>query len=157
MLLDQLQTDVNASLKKGDAVRVDTLRFLIAAIRNYVIAKYGNTWETSTTDGDVLEVIKKQVKTHKESVLAFEQAGRTELAQKEKAELEILQAFLPKELSDEELKAMLNDVVQSAIQRDPSLRSGQGFGLLMKSAMAKVGGQADGGRVSGILKQMLQK
>lgn len=149
MLLDQLQTDVNVSLKKGDMVRVGTLRFLIAAVRNQAIALYGSTWETSLKDTDVLDVIKKQVKTHKESVIAFEKAGRGELAQKEQQELDILQAFLPKELSDEELKTMLADVVTGI---DVS-----NFGLVMKSAMAKVGGQADGGRVSSVLKQMLQK
>jgi len=158
MLLDSLQQDVNTSLKKGDSVRVGTLRFLIAASRNDAISKYGNAWETSLKDDDIIDVIKKQVKTHKESVLAFEKAGRSELAQKEQQELDILQTFLPKELTDEELKVMLTEVVVSETQRDPSLRSGgQGFGLLMKSAMAKVGGQADGGRVANVLKQLLQK
>ena len=147
-MLDNLQTDMTSSMKKGDRVRVDTLRFLISAVRNYAIATYGNLWETSLKDADVLEVIKKQVKSHKESVSAFDSAGRTELARKEQTELDILTAFLPKGLSDEELKAMLADVVASA---DPS-----NFGLLMKSAMAKVGGQADGGKVSGMLKQLLQ-
>jgi uncharacterized protein YqeY len=148
MLLDQIQTDMTSSMKKGDRVRVDTLRFLISAVRNFAIATYNNSWETSLKDADVLDVIKKQVKTHKESVSAFTAAGRTELAQKEQTELDILSAFLPKEVTDEELKAMLTDVVASA---DPS-----NFGLLMKSAMAKVGGQADGGRVSAMLKQLLQ-
>jgi len=149
MLLDQLQTDMTRSMKQGDRFRVDTLRFLIAGARNQAIAKYGSAWETSVTDADVLDVIKKQVKTHKESVDAFEKAGRKELAEKEKKELDVLSVFLPKELSDEDLKAMLVDVVHSG--------DASNFGLLMKSAMAKVGGQADGGRVSGILKQLLQE
>ncbi|HCM82667.1 MAG: hypothetical protein UV63_C0029G0010 [Microgenomates group bacterium GW2011_GWC1_43_11] len=147
MLLDQLQTDVHTSLKKGDRFRVDTLRFLISAVRNQGIAKYGNAWETSLTDADILDVIKKQVKTHKESVLAFDRANRPELADKEKKELDILSAFLPTELSDEDLKKMLTEVITTG---DVS-----NFGLLMKSAMAKVGRQADGGRVAGILKQMI--
>jgi len=147
MLIDQLQNDVNESLKQGNRLRVDTLRFLIAAVRNQAIALYGNTWETSLKDADVLDVIKKQVKTHKESVLAFENAGRKELAEKEKQELTILAQFLPKEISDEELKTLLADVVAGS---DPN-----NFGLLMKSAMAKVGGKADGGRVSSILKQLI--
>ena len=148
MLLDQLHVDMTMSMKKGDRVRVDTLRFLISAVRNYAIAAYGNLWETSLKDQDVLEVIKKQVKSHKESVLAFETAGRRELADKEKKELDILSAFLPKELSDDDLKKMLAEVVSTG--------DASNFGQLMKSAMAKVGGQADGGRVSGVLKQLLR-
>jgi len=148
MLLNDLQTDMTSSMKKGDKIRVDTLRFLISAVRNYAIATYANLWETSLKEQDIVEVIKKQVKMHKESILAFEAAGRTELAQKEQKELDILAAFLPKDLSDDDLKSMLVDVVSTG---DTS-----NFGLLMKSAMLKVGGLADGGRVSGILKQLIQ-
>jgi hypothetical protein len=149
MSLDQLQSDVNMSLKKGDSVRVGTLRFLISAVRNYAIATYGNAWETSLKEEDILDVIKKQVKTHKESVAAFTKAGRSDLSVKEQQELDVLQAFLPSELSDSDLKIMLSDVVSGG---DVS-----NFGLLMKSAMAKVQGKADGGRVSAILKQLLQE
>jgi len=144
-------------MKTGDKVRVDTIRFLVSAVRNQAIAKYGNAWETSIVDADVSDVIKKQVKSHKESVLSFETAGRAELAEKEKKELDILSAFLPKEISDEDLKAMLTDVVAASDPSNPSAGSGQAFGLLMKSAMAKVGGQADGARVSAMLKQLLSK
>jgi len=148
MLLHQLQTDMTQSLKKGDHLRVETLRFLISGVRNAAIAKYGNAWETSLRDEDVLDVIKKQVKSHRESIEAFGKAGRTELADKEKKELEILSSFLPKEITDEELKTILSDVAASGESN---------FGLLMKEAMAKVGGKADGGRVAGVLKQLLKK
>jgi len=146
MLLDDVKQDMTASLKRGDKVRLETLRFLLAAIRNVAIAKYGASGEASITDADVLDVIKKQVKTHKESIEAFTNAGRTELAQKEKDELTILSAFLPNDLSDEALRELLKDVAQSGEQN---------FGLLMKTAMAKVGGLADGGRVSKMLRELM--
>jgi len=149
MTLADIQKDMTVSMKKGDRFRVDTLRFLISAVRNQAIALYGNAWETSLTEKDIMDVIKKQVKTHKESVIAFETAGRTELADKEKKETEILSAFLPKEISDDDLKNMLADVVATGDTGN--------FGLLMKSAMEEVRGQADGGRVSAMLKQLLQK
>lgn len=148
MLLRNLQEDLNASLKAGDSVRVGALRFLISAIHNSAIAKYGAAWETSLTDSDIVDVVKKQVKTHKESITAFECAGRAELAAKEKEELAVLEEFAPKEISDEELKTMVASVVASGEQN---------FGLLMKSAMAAVAGKADGGRVSATLKSMLQQ
>ena len=148
MLLDQIKADIQSSLKKGDHIRVETMRFLVAGIRNFAIAKYGNIGEAGVTDADVLDIIKKQVKTHKESVEVFEKAGRVELATKEKQELEILSSFLPKELSDEALKTLLTDVAGGDTSN---------FGLLMKAAMGKVQGQADGARVSAILKQLLQE
>jgi uncharacterized protein len=148
MTLGDLQQDLNTSLKAGKAVRVATLRLLVSAIRNAAIGKYGAAWETSVTDADVLDVVKKQIKTHKESVGAFENAGRTELAQKEKDELNVLEEFAPKELSDDELKAILMPVVQSGEAN---------FGLVMKAAMAAIAGRADGGRVSSMVKQLMKK
>jgi len=143
------------SLKKGDHLRVETLRFLISGVRNAAIAKYENLWESSLTDADVIDVIKKQVKSHRESVEAFGKAGRTELADKEKKELDILSVFLPKGLTDEKLKALLDGVVAEGDTSNlPAGR--QDFGLLMKAAMGKVKGQADGFRVSAMLKQLLQ-
>jgi uncharacterized protein YqeY len=148
MLLDTVKTDMLSSLKKGDKRRVETLRFLISAVRNAAISKYGAAGETAVTDEDVLDTVKKQVKQHKESVEAFAAAGRTELAAKEREELEILSAFLPRELSDEELKALVAPIAGSGEQN---------FGLLMRSAMAAVAGRADGGRVSAMLKTLMQK
>lgn len=148
MLLDDIKKDIGESLKKGDHIRVETLRFLLSGIRNTAITLYGNKGEEAMTDENVLDVIKKQVKTHKESVLAFQQAGRQDLVDKESQELAILSAFLPKEISDEELKALL----MPALSGDTS-----NFGLVMKQAMGYVAGKADGRRVSDLLKQLLQE
>ena len=147
MNLNDLQIDLNASLKAGKTVRVGTIRFLVSAIRNAAIAKYGNAWETSITHADVTEVVKKQIKTHKESIEAFEKANRTELVQKEKGELEVLEEFAPQEFSDEDLKNIVAPIVGSGEKN---------FGLLMKSAMTAVAGRADGGRIAGLLKQILE-
>lgn len=148
MIMTSLQQDLNASLKAGKSDRVETLRFLIAAVKNDSIAKYGNKAETSLTDEDIASVIKKQVKTHRESVEAFEKAGRTDLAAREKAQLTILLEYSPEEVSDEELKKLLAPVATSGEAN---------FGLLMKKAMEKVAGKADGGRVARLLKEILQK
>jgi uncharacterized protein len=146
MLLTDLNDQLKTSLKAGDKVRVETIRFLISGIRYAVIDKYGNEWEAKVNDQDVLDVIKKQVKTHKESVEAFTKANRPELVDKEQKELDILQAYLPKEISDDELKVILAPVAATGEKN---------FGKLMGMAMAAVAGKADGGRVSGILKSLL--
>lgn len=147
MLLSSLQSDVVTSLKRGDTLRVSALRFLLAAIRNSAIAKYGAAGESSLTEEDIFGVIKKQVKSHRESIEAYQKAGRRELQQKEEAELAILSAFLPKQLSDEQVGQLLEPIIASGEKN---------FGLLMGGAMKAVKGQADGTRVSGILKKMLQ-
>jgi len=136
-------------MKSHDAVTVETVRFLLAAVRNLAIDKYGASCETKVTDGDVLDVIKKQVKTHNESVDVFTKAGRMELVKKEKDQLVVLETYLPKQMPDEELVKLLEPIVKEG------LSSGQDFGPMMGKAMAKVGGQADGGRVSMILKQLM--
>lgn len=145
MLLDDIRSQVTVAMKAHDAVTVDTLRFLLAAVRNVAIAKYGAEGEAKITDADVLDVIKKQVKTHTESVDAFTKANRAELAKNEQAQLAILEQYVPKQLSDEELIKLLSPVAES----------GGDFGPLMGRAMAAVKGQADGGRVSAVLKQLL--
>jgi hypothetical protein len=146
MLLDTLQQDLNASLKAGKSDRVEALRFLIAGVRNSVTGKYGADWEKKMTDADVEAEVKKQIKTHNESIEAFAKAGRQELVDRESAQLAVLTEFAPKELSDDDLKKILEPIAAS---------SEKNFGLLMKQAMAAVKGQADGGRVSAMLKQLV--
>ncbi len=148
MLLDDITSNLAVSLKAGDTRRVDTLRFLLAGVRNAAIATYGSKGEEGLTETDVLNVIKKQAKSHRESIEAFEKAGRKELATKEKEELAILEGYLPKQLSDEEIKRLLEPIVTSGETN---------VGKLMGIAMNAVKGQADGGRVAAILKQLLQQ
>ena len=148
MLVDKLQSDLNESLKAGKSQRVEALRFLIAGVRNSVTAKYDATWEKDMKDSDVLEVVKKQIKTHNESIEAFTGAGRQELVDREKTQLAVLTEYAPKELSDEDLKKIL----------DPIATSGEpNFGLMMKQAMGAVKGQADGSRVSAMLKELMSQ
>lgn len=146
MLVDELKHSVITSLKQGSSRRVETLRFLLTAIQYSAIAKYGSDADTKLTDQDVLDSIKKQAKAHHESISAFQKAGRGELAAKEQKELAILEEYLPKQLSDEQIKMLLEPVVAG---------SQKNFGKLMGLAMAQVNGRADGGRVSSILKQIL--
>lgn len=148
MTLNDIKNDLNASLKNGDTTRVATLRFLLAAIQNSGIAKYGKEVDTKITEEDILDCIKKQVKTHKESIEAFTAANRPELSSKEQSELTILEKFLPDQMTDEELVVLLKPVVAGGETN---------FGLLMKQAMAIVKGKADGRRVSAMLKEMLSK
>lgn len=152
MLLDDLRAQLITAMKSYDGVTVETVRFLLAAVGNFAISKYGAEGETKVTDADVLEVVKKQVKTHGESIDVFTKAGRTDLADKEQAQLRVLEQYLPKQISDEELQKLLEPLTQAG----GDLPAGEaGFGPMMGRAMAAVKGMADGGRVSAILKQLL--
>ena len=95
MLLDKLQTDLTMAMKAREEIKISTLRFLLGAIFNLQIEK-GKDY--AATDSDVLTVIARQVKTHKESIEMFGKAGRQELVDREQAELGILQSYLPKHL-----------------------------------------------------------
>ncbi len=97
MLLDQLQSDLAAAQKGRDEVRVSTLRFLLGAVFNLQIEKCPPGSEKTLDDFDVLSVIAKQVKTHKESIEMFGRGGREDLVKRETAELVILQSYLLKQ------------------------------------------------------------
>ncbi|MEK7060881.1 MAG: GatB/YqeY domain-containing protein [Patescibacteria group bacterium] len=155
MLFEQLQKQLIVAMKARNATEVGTIRMLISAAKNVAIDNYGKDADTKLTDADVLEVVKKQVKTHKESIDAFTKAGRVELAQKEKEELDILSHYLPAELSDADLYTIVSRVVLES--------KGLAFGPLMGKVMAAIknlpaqAGQADGNRVSLILKKLMSK
>ena len=145
-MLSKLQEQLISAMKAHNAVEVGTIRMLISAVKNIAIDKYGVDADTKLTDADVLDVVKKQVKTHKESIDAFTKAGRPELAEKEQAEFDVLAKYLPAELPDADLHAIVSKVVSES--------EGLAFGPLMGKVMAAVKGQASGDRVSAILKEL---
>jgi len=154
MLYTDLTTDVMKSLKAGNRMRVDTLRFLLSDIKNAAIAKYGAQADTKLTDTDILAVIKKQVKTHKESIEAYAKAGRKDLEDKEQTEYEILMAFLPKEMTDD----AIGEIIDKTILLDSgSITGPEAFPLYMKKVMQAMAGRADGAKVAKLLREKLQK
>ena len=146
MLLEKIQADITSAMKGRDRGRVDTLRFLLAAIKKYEIDTYPPASAKTLTEEDVLKIIQKQVKMHRESIEAFGKAGRSELVSKEQQELEILQTYVPQELSDEEIKVIV----------EKASTQGTNFGQVMGMAMKEVAGRASGDRVAKIVKEILQ-
>lgn len=145
-MLKKLQGQLIVAMKARKAIEVGTIRMLISAVKNLAIDRYGVDAEIKVSDADVLAVVKKQVKTHKESIDAFTKAARPELAQKEKEELDILSQYLPAELSDVDLHSIVSRVVSES--------KGVAFGPLMGKVMAAVKDQADGNRVSAIIREL---
>jgi uncharacterized protein len=137
---DRVKQDVVSAMKEGDKDRVQALRLVLSELQK--AAKEG--------DGDETAVLRRERKRRQESARAFREGGRDELAVGEEAEAEIIGAYLPQELSDDQL----DSIVAEAIAETGAVEMKQ-MGVAMKAAMAKVAGRADGSRVSAKVKQAL--
>lgn len=144
-LKQQLETDVKAAmLAKNEIVR-DTLRLLLAEFKRLEVQE-GKT-VTPEIEQDVLL---KAVKMRQQSIAEFEKAGRAELVAKEKAELAVIQGYLPKSLSDAEAESAIR-----ALMTELGVSSKKDMGTLMKAVMAKYKGQVDGKKVQELLGRLL--
>lgn len=146
MLKDKLNEMMKESLKSGDKVLLETLRSIKAAFIEF--DKNGSGKELN--EEEEIKIINSLVKKRKESLEIFTRAGRTDLAEKEKKELEILQQFLPKQLSEEEISKRLDEIIQQIGAKDK-----KDFGKVMGIAMKELQGRADGKIVQNILKAKL--
>jgi len=146
-LLDTIQDDLKTGLKSGEKLRVQTLRYLISQIQYARIDK-----GTDLDDPEILAVLAKQAKSRRESIEAFEAAGREDLAEKERAELEIIESYLPEQLGEDQVR----EVVEEIADRE-GLSGMADMGTLMKHAMERLRGQAEGHLVSRIAKQILER
>lgn len=145
-LIQNLSEEIKNAMRAKDEVKLGALRMVKTAMNNAAIAKSKNDLD----DAEEMEVIQKQAKQRRESIESFEKGGRAELAAKEKAELAILEAYLPKQLSDSELKAICESVLTKL-----GTKSAADMGKIMKDLMPLVKGKADGGRVQTVLKSLL--
>lgn len=137
----QIQEDLKAAMKAKDANRLTVIRALKTALTNAAIEK--GSLGTQLTDSEAMAVVRKQVKQREDSASQFQAAGRTELAEKELAEIEILQGYLPAALSQEEMIAM----VETAIA-ETGASSKADMGKVMKLVQERSAGRADGKTLS---------
>ena len=146
-LTEQIEKDVIEAMKAKDRVKVSTLRMLKSALGNYLIS----TKKDKADDAEILGLITKQAKQRRESIESFEKAGRKDLADKEMAELAVLEGYLPKQLSDEELAAEVKKAIEISGAKGPA-----DMGKLMKTLMPAIQGKADGKRVQATVKSILK-
>ncbi len=144
-ILDKINTELVVAMKAKNAVCVSTLRMLVSAIKNKQI-ELGK----ELGDDEVVEVIFKNAKQHKESIAAYESAGRQDLADREKLELKILEKYLPDQMSEEEI----TKVVVEVISQTGALGVAD-MGKVIGAVMAKVKGRVDGNTVSKIVREKL--
>ncbi len=146
-LSEQLQADMKTAMRDGDAQRRDTLRMAIAAVQNAEKEK-----REPLSDDEALAVLTKQVKTRRESIKAYRDAGRDDLADKEQAEIDVLAPYLPEQLGEDEVRALVTEAIASTGASSP-----KDMGRVMGALMPKVKGRADGKMVSGIVNEELAK
>ena len=143
---DKIKNDMYSAMKADQKVKANILRSLLAALKKVEIET-----KNSLSENEFFSIVKKMVKQLKESVAVYSEAGRIELAEKEKSELEIIQMYLPKQLSEEKTMELIEEVISEI-----SAESISDMGKVMSMVMQKSGGKVDGGIANRIAKELLQ-
>ena len=145
-LKEKILSDIKESMKAKEQLRLSTLRFLNAQIKNKEIEMRPD----SISDAGVISVIKKSVKQRQDSIEQYENAGRQNLADNEKAELSILESYLPEIMSEDQVKVFVDEAI-----KESGATKMKDMGQVMKLVMAKTQGQADNKMISQLVKQSL--
>ena len=145
-LSGKIEKDLQESLKSGDKIRVSILRMVKSDVKNKEIEK-----GDPLTDEDIQAVFRSFSKKARESIEQFSGAGRDELAEKEKAELAVIQEYLPKQLGEEDIRKTIRDVIN-----ETGAAGVKDMGRVMKAVMAELKGQADGRLVNNLVKEALE-
>ena len=146
MLDQRIENDFKAALKAKDILKVETLRMLKAALGNFLIEKRKEKVE----DQELISLIQKQVKLREDSIESFKKGGRTDLVEKETREKTILESYLPKRLSDDELQSLVKQAISQT-----GAKSKADLGRVMKEAVTLAQGRADGKRINLVASQLL--
>lgn len=144
-LVDRLREDLNQALRKGDKTRLSVIRLLISNINNAQIAK-----GAPVDDGDVMAVMNKQARQHRESIDAFRKGNRPDLTAKEEAEMAVLLEYLPQQMSREEIVAVARKVIEEVGAHSPGEK-----GKVMSKLMPHLKGKASGAEINAVVTELL--
>jgi uncharacterized protein YqeY len=147
---EKIKEDMKVAMKAKEETRLSVLRGLISAFTNESIT-LGNKPNDPLSDEDALKVINRAAKQRKDSIEQFEKGGRPELAESEKAELEIIEEYLPEMMSEEDVKKVVE-----AKKEELGINSQEQFGQLIGAVMGELKGKADGGVVKKIIEESLK-
>jgi uncharacterized protein YqeY len=145
-LMERLQSEYKAALRARDERKVSTLRLVFNRAKNQAI----ELRQPELDEAALLQVLQKEAKQREESIAAFERGGRQDLVDRETAELNILRAYLPAELSDEEIRAVVRRVIA-----ETGARGKADMGKVMRPVMAELKGRAEGARVNRLVGEEL--
>lgn len=144
-LKTRINDDVKAAMRAGDVRRRDALRLLLAALKQREVDE-----RKELSDADVVAVIEKMIRQRRDSIAQFEQGGRQDLADAEKFELEVLQAYMPQAMSEAEIEAAVNAAMQES-----GAKGMADMGKVMAALKGRLAGRADMGKVSALVKSKL--
>lgn len=144
--IEKIKEDMYAAMKSKDKVKATILRSLLSNLKKIEIEK-----KEPIAEPEYLSIVKKMVKQLKESIDVYSQAGRIELAEKEKSELSIIEAYLPKQFSEKEISELIKNIISEISAKNIS-----DIGKVMAIVMKKGGGKVDGGIANRIAKELLQ-
>ena len=144
-LKQQITEDMKSAMRAKDSVRLGAIRLLLSAVKQREVDE-----RIELTDADVIAVIEKMLKQRRDSIAAFESANRTDLADIEKFEVSVLQTYMPKQLSDDELNLIISQVIA-----DTGAAGAKDMGKVVGLVRPLVAGVADMGKVSGLIKSRL--
>ncbi|MFH1171764.1 MAG: GatB/YqeY domain-containing protein [bacterium] len=142
---ERVGEDLQRAMKAHDRIRVSTLRLLSAALKNEQIAK-----RTGLDDADALKILQREVKRRREAITSYQTAGSRERVEQEAAELEVLKEYLPEQLDEDAVEKIVAACIQEANAAGP-----QDLGSVMKIAMQRLRGQADGAMVQRVVQRLL--
>lgn len=148
MLIEKINKDYIQAMKEKDAIKVSTLNMLKSAIKYKEIENR----EKEITDEDVIDLIKKEIKKHEESIEMYKAGGRIDLQEKEEKELQILKSYLPEQISEEEVRRIISEIILKL-----NATSSSDFGRVMKEAMLELKGKAEGSLIKRIVEESLKK
>jgi uncharacterized protein len=136
---------MKTAMRAKDSARLSTVRLLLAAMKQKEVDE-----RVELTDADVVAILEKMIKQRRESIAQFEKAARQDLADKEKAEIQVLSGYLPQQLSDAEIQKEINSVIS-----ETGAAGAKDMGKVMAALKARLAGRADMGKVSGLVKGRL--
>lgn len=151
MLQEKIRDDIKEALRSKDALRLLVLRMLASALHNREIEKRAKIGSAELNEEEAISVLRTEAKKRRDAIIEFEKGRRSDLVEKEKSELKILEMYLPAELPDKDIEKAVQEVIAwqgAAIQKD--------FGRVMGEVMNRLKGQASGDRVSAAVKKMLE-
>ena len=148
---DKLNDAVKTAMRAKDSARLTTLRMVTAKIKDIEVLNVRPAGQERASEAEILDVLAKMVKQRRDSIEAFEKAGRQDLADKEKAEIGILEEFMPKGLSADEMRAAIADVIKSVGAAGP-----KDMGKVMGALKSQFAGRMDFGKASGMVKELLK-
>jgi len=145
MLLDRIKDDMKQAMRDKAKDRLNTIRLILAATKQQEVDR-----RVELEEADVLAILEKMLKQRRDSIEQFDKAGRDDLSDKEKREVEVIQGYMPQQFSDEEISQLIQEAISST-----GAESMRDMGKVMGLLKSKMQGRADMGKVSGLIKAQL--